>query len=131
MWKQWLRQSRYILFFSLLSPIMVLADYQGELAQAEAQKWLRQGLITAIDVRTPEEYSQGHVPGAINVPHDRIQQQLDKIEHLKHQPILIYCRSGRRAALAEATLSQLGFETIYHLQGDMNAWKKNRLPVTQ
>lgn len=121
--------------FGTLSIIVLLlqgtanADYQGELTQQQAQERIKAGSITAIDVRSAEEYSAGHVPGAINVPHNSIEDQLNEITKLKGQPVLLYCHSGRRAAIAEATLTQLGFTQLYHLQGDMIEWNKNQLPV--
>ncbi len=123
--------SKRITLFGLLLILVTpwaLAEYQGELSQAQAQLQLTEGTITAIDVRSAEEYSAGHVPGAINVPHNEIEQHLQQIEHLKNQPVLLYCRSGRRAGLAEAKLTELGFSQLYHLKGDMQAWSNNQLP---
>lgn len=105
------------------------AEYVAELTQQQAQEKIKAGSITTIDVRSAGEYSAGHVPGAINVPHDAIASQLEQIKHLKGQPVMLYCRSGRRAEMAETTLSELGFSQIYHLQGDMMEWDKNQLPI--
>lgn len=115
------------LFFLLAS--VAGAEYQGELTQKQAQERMTAGTITTIDVRSAGEYSNGHVPGAINIPHDKISNQLEQIKHLKEKPVLLYCRSGRRADMAETTLSELGFSQLYHLQGDMMEWDKNQLPV--
>ncbi|MCP5017017.1 MAG: rhodanese-like domain-containing protein [Ketobacter sp.] len=115
------------LFFLLAS--VAGAEYQGELTQKQAQERMTAGTITTIDVRSAGEYSNGHVPGAINIPHDKISNQLEQIKHLKDKPVLLYCRSGRRADMAETTLSELGFSQLYHLQGDMMEWDKNQLPV--
>lgn len=115
------------LFFLLAS--VAGAEYQGELTQKQEQERMTAGTITTIDVRSAGEYSKGHVPGAINIPHDKISNQLEQIKHLKDKPVLLYCRSGRRADMAETTLSELGFSQLYHLQGDMMEWDKNQLPV--
>ena len=54
-----------------------------------------------IDVRTPQEYAAGHIEGALNIPHDRIAEGIRAVKGLKKdQPVLVYCRSGRRSALA-------------------------------
>ena len=66
-----------------------------------------------IDVRTPEEFSEGHLTNAINIPFD----QIAKIENYltdKSKPILLYCRSGRRAELAENTLYTLGYKETFN-----------------
>ena len=66
-----------------------------------------------IDVRTPEEFATGHVNGAINIPYEQIGQGIQSIKGLnKESPILLYCRSGRRSAIARATLEKQGFKQI-------------------
>ena len=118
----------------LISLLLILttpwtyADYKGELNQTQAQEQISAGSITAIDVRSAEEYNAGHVPGALNIPHNQIEDHLSQIMHLKDKPVLLYCRSGRRAGMAEATLTELGFTKLYHLQGDMQGWSENQLP---
>jgi rhodanese-related sulfurtransferase len=81
-----------------------------------------------IDVRTPQEYSAGHVPSAINIPHTEIAARLGEISQHKDQPVVIYCKSGRRAAIAATALQQAGFTRLLHLEGDMAAWHANGLP---
>ena len=63
-----------------------------------------------IDVRSPLEFSSGHLKGALNIPYDRIDQAIGSIEGLeKTSPILLYCQSGARSAVACQILAQLGF----------------------
>lgn len=66
-----------------------------------------------IDVRTPEEFAAGHIEGALNIPFDQIRQGIQSVKGLKKDsPILIYCRSGRRSAIAQATLAQQGYKRL-------------------
>ena len=66
-----------------------------------------------IDVRSPQEYATGHIRGAINVPYDRIAQQIGTLDGLeKTTPILLYCLSGARSAVACSILAQLGFSDV-------------------
>jgi len=74
-----------------------------------------------LDVRTPEEYEAGHVPGAINIPYDQVPSRLSELEDQKDQDIVVYCKSGRRAGIANEELTAAGFRVL-HLQGDMNGW---------
>lgn len=68
---------------------------------------------TLIDVRTPQEFSAGHLPSAQNIPVDRIEVDIRSIKGLnKDSPILVYCRSGRRSALAKEILEKQGFRNI-------------------
>lgn len=84
-----------------------------------------------LDVRTPEEYAEGHVPNAINIPHTEIKQQASLIAQAENEgkQIVVYCRSGRRAAYAESVLQSSGIQSLHHLEGDMNAWTENQHPI--
>ncbi|MBP8214721.1 MAG: rhodanese-like domain-containing protein [Propionivibrio sp.] len=63
-----------------------------------------------IDVRSPQEFAAGHLKGAVNIPHDRIEQAIGSIDGLeKNSAILLYCLSGARSAFACQVLAQLGF----------------------
>lgn len=86
------------------------------------------GLI--LDVRSPEEYAEGHVPGAINIPHDQLGSRLAEIGSYKDKEIVLYCAVGGRAAKAANTLRAAGFSKLLHLDGDMNGWLSHaELPV--
>jgi len=80
-----------------------------------------------LDVRTPEEYAQGHVPGAVNVPHTEVAARLDEIEAEvggdPSRPVVVYCERGARAAKAEAELLEAGYRQVLHLEGDMSDWR--------
>ena len=76
--------------------------------------------LFVLDVRTPAEYAEGHVPGAVNVPHDQIASRLAEVP--KDKDVVLYCRSGRRAALAADVLTAHGYTRLSHLEGDMQAW---------
>ncbi|MBI5437987.1 MAG: rhodanese-like domain-containing protein [Nitrosomonadales bacterium] len=86
------------------------------------------GLI--LDVRSPEEYAEGHIPGAINIPHDQLGSRLAEISSHKDKDIVLYCKSGKRAGIAAGILQAAGFSKLLHLVGDMNGWLSNgNLPV--
>lgn len=63
--------------------------------------------ITIVDVRTPEEYTAEHFPGAINIPLDEIEQRIEQFREMK-KPIIAYCRIGNRSGIAVAVLKQYG-----------------------
>ena len=69
-----------------------------------------------VDVRTPQEFAGGHLPGALLLPHDQVEGRAAELG-AKDRPILLYCRSGRRTAVARAALLKLGFTAVYDLQG--------------
>lgn len=66
-----------------------------------------------IDVRTPDEYSAGHIAGAINIPYDQISQQPQLLKGInKDGQVLVYCRSGRRSSIARGALEAQGFSHV-------------------
>lgn len=62
-----------------------------------------------VDVRTADEFAGGHVPGAINIPHDQMPQRWSELEAYRDQRMVVYCRTGRRSAIALQTLTAQGF----------------------
>lgn len=74
-----------------------------------------------LDVRTQEEYDQGHIPGALLIPHDAIAKQAQDILTDKNQLILVYCRSGNRSKQASASLVELGYTNVVEF-GGINDW---------
>ena len=75
-----------------------------------------QGYII-LDVRTQEEYDQGHIPGAIVIPHEEIEAKAESVLQDKSQLILVSCRSGRRSKIAAEALVKLGYTNIKEFGG--------------
>ena len=73
-----------------------------------------------IDVRTLAEYQSGHVPGALNVPLDTLQEV--SAAWNKDQPVVVYCATGARSAEAASLLAQAGFRKIYNLEKGIAGW---------
>ena len=70
-----------------------------------------------LDVRSQEEFDQGHIPGAILIPDTEINARAEELLPDKDQLILVYCRSGRRSKLAAADLAELGYINIKEFGG--------------
>ena len=85
--------------------------------------------LVVLDVRTAAEFAAGHVPGARNVSHDELAGKLAELAPLKSKQVVLYCRSGRRTALAEQSLRGAGFTKLLHLEGDWLAWEAEHQPV--
>jgi phage shock protein E len=68
---------------------------------------------TVVDVRTPDEFSQSHFPGAVNIPVDQVAERLDEFREMT-PPIVAYCRSGSRSGLAVSILKQNGINEVYN-----------------
>ncbi len=95
-----------------------------QVREMQAQK---SAALYVLDVRTPEEFASGHVPGAVNIPYDQVASRLAEIP--KDKEVVLYCRSGRRAGLAASELEKAGYKDLQLMQGDMPAWEKAGLPV--
>lgn len=78
--------------------------------------------LVILDVRTQDEYDEGHIKNAILIPYNTIEENIDKIEKYKDKPVLVYCRTGRRSAIAVKTLIDNGFTKIYHMNEGISAW---------
>lgn len=70
-----------------------------------------------LDVRTQDEYNEGHIPGAIVICHEEIAEKAEEMLPDKEQLILVYCRSGRRSKIAAETLAELGYTNIREFGG--------------
>lgn len=81
-----------------------------------------------LDVRTADEFTDGHIPNALN--YDWYNQDFDKKVSLldKEKPVLVYCFSGSRSTEATLKLRSLGFKTVYELEGGIMSWRANNLP---
>ena len=127
------------LFFRVPVLLLLLAMSNASFARATdiSQAELMQRINAhhaqlILDVRSPEEYKEGHIPGAVNIPHDQLVTRLAEIGSHKNKDIVLYCRSGRRVGIAADILRSAGFNKLLHLDGDMGGWQSNRsLPVVK
>lgn len=85
--------------------------------------------LLVLDVRTTEEFAAGHVPGARNVPHDQVVGRIAELAAMKDREVVVYCRSGRRAAMAAQELRNAGFTRLRHLEGDYPGWETSTQPA--
>lgn len=82
-----------------------------------------------LDVRSPEEYAAGHLRGAVNLPHDRIAESIGELAPDKTAPVILYCRSGRRAGTALDAMRAMGYEQVQNFGGLEDAQARLGLPV--
>jgi rhodanese-related sulfurtransferase len=88
-----------------------------------------------VDVREPAEWDKGRVPGAVHVPRGLLEFAADpalpthKTEFHGGKPLVIYCASGGRSALAAKALKDMGFKDVINMQGGFTAWAQSDRPV--
>jgi rhodanese-related sulfurtransferase len=89
-----------------------------------------------VDVREPDEYAAGHIPGSRNYPRGFLEVRAD-LEHPKRdawladrgRPLLLYCGGGNRSALAAQTLLDMGFHRVVSLRGGFHEWTRRGHPT--
>ena len=87
--------------------------------------------FVVVDGRVPKDkkYDLGHLPGALNIPHDEIARRWTALNARRDQEIVLYCHSGRRAGLAQQALEKLDFSHTRLLDGSIQAWQAAGLPL--
>jgi len=102
-----------------------------EVAPADLQSRLSGGeQIVVIDVREPEEFARGKIPGAHTIPRGVLEMQVDG-RLPREATVVLYCGVGGRSALAAKSLADMGYEKVENLQGGWSAWTNAGLPVEQ
>jgi rhodanese-related sulfurtransferase/rubrerythrin len=99
------------------------ADEIKTLAPGEVKALLdkdKKGEFLLLDVRQPEEYETGHIPGAAFIPLGELEARQEELE--RDKKIITYCRSGRRSMAAAIALCGLGFKDVHHLEGGILNW---------
>jgi rhodanese-related sulfurtransferase len=99
------------------------------LSVEQAKALIEKGQVQLVDVREPEEWAKGSIPGAVHIPRGLLEFQADP-SNPAHKPelhsgkkLLLYCASAGRSALAAKTLKDMGFDDVAHIAGGYTAWK--------
>jgi molybdopterin/thiamine biosynthesis adenylyltransferase/rhodanese-related sulfurtransferase len=112
----------------LSSPRDLLNAAKAEIREVDPQEVAgRLDHYTLLDVREPDEYQQGAVPGAIHVPRGQLEFSIEGRLSDKSAPIAIYCAGGTRSAFAAKTLQDLGYADVVSVAGGFNKWKDEGL----
>lgn len=85
--------------------------------------------VVVLDIRTADEFKRGHIKGAKNIDFyaDDFKAQIDKLD--KSKTYVVHCASGGRSTMCLPVLSELKFQSVYHLDGGFKAWEKAGKPV--
>jgi rhodanese-related sulfurtransferase len=95
-----------------------------EIKAAEFEKLRAKKKTVVLDVRSPEEFAKGHIPGAINADINSPEFTTKAAQFDKKQTILVSCHVGSRGAIAGAELARLGFKSVFNIEGGVAAWEK-------
>lgn len=110
--------------FILVAFLLTATSLQAsDISACELLQSQQNGDVELLDVRSQAEYEKGHILGAKLIPHGQLDKRYQELD--KEQSIVVYCHSGRRAALAEAILKQQGFKYVHLLKGHWQQWDEN------
>jgi rhodanese-related sulfurtransferase len=101
----------------------------GGLSTANAVALINRERAVVVDVSETEEFAQGHVGGAKNVPFGQLEQRLPEVVKNKTLPLILICPNGARSNRALAVAKKLGYEKAQVMAGGLKAWKEANLPV--
>ena len=93
-----------------------------KITAADAIRLLDTGKAVAVDVREPDEFAAGHVPGAVNVPRGMLEFRIADLQPDGNAPVLVYCKTSGRAALSCQSLASLGYTQLRSVAGGFDQW---------
>lgn len=114
---------------SLFTAIAFAADSPQHVQAAEAAQIIAEGKVVIVDVRTADEFKQGHIPGAknIDIMGDDFEKRLAALD--KTKPTLVHCQAGGRSRRALKLFEQIGFTKLIHLDDGFGGWEASGKPV--
>jgi rhodanese-related sulfurtransferase len=103
-----------------------MAELPGELTPRQVADFLREDDVQLVDVREPYEHEAGRIADDVHIELDRLTEQAGSLD--RERPIVFYCRTGSRSALATQAFAASGFRA-HNLTGGLKAWVKEGLPI--
>jgi rhodanese-related sulfurtransferase len=127
----------YLAAGAVVAAIAVLVNELRERIQAfaalsanQAVRLINQGALV-IDLRSKDLYDAGHIVDARNLPVTELEAQAESLKKWRDKNVITYCDSGTNGASAARSLVKLGFTKVFNLQGGLNAWVKDNMPLTK
>ena len=116
-----------LLLIQITAAVLLLNSCGGatytQISQDEAMQMMQdESDYLIVDVRRPDEFAEGHIAGAINVPNEEISDEMPELLPDKDQLLLIYCRSGNRSKEGSQKLADIGYTKVYEF-GGINTWE--------
>ena len=121
--------------FAVVSVVFILmssctiGQTKNDIELAEFEKKMASEKYLLVDVRTAEEFSEGHIKEAINIDYLAENFSIEIQELELESPVLLYCRSGNRSSKAMKIMKELGFKEVYNLEGGIKGWISSNNPV--
>lgn len=115
----------------LVTSAAMAADNARHVDAEGAAKLIAEGKVIVVDVRTREEFTEGHLKGAQNLDilEPDFEARLGKLD--KTKPVLVHCQAGGRSTRSLTVFEKLGFKEVYHLDGGYGGWVESGKPVVK
>lgn len=127
-------------FLASAAALLALAVLAFELRQrvhaaaavspTEAVRLMNDGAVL-VDVRSMNQFKDGHIAGARSLPGDQIAEGAKALDKFREKTVITCCDSGITSGAAARKLTELGFKQVYNLRGGLAAWRQDNLPVTR
>jgi rhodanese-related sulfurtransferase len=99
------------------------------LTVTEAVMLMSRKQVVVVDVREPDDFKQGHLQGARNIPLSQLATRIAELEKFKDKPVLLVCERGNRTRAAVKVLREKQFSALHQLKGGMQAWIEAKMPL--
>lgn len=118
-----------LLLATLVSALAHAADPAKHVDAEGAAKLISEGKVVIVDVRSKEEFGDGHLKGALNIDilESDFEAKLGKLD--KNKPVLVHCQAGGRSTRSLPVFEKLGFTQVFHLDGGYGGWVEAGKPV--
>ena len=96
-----------------------------------AEKEIARGGVAVLDVREPSEFAAEHIPRAVNIPIRSLLKMQQSLPNDKSAPVLVYCKTGHRGAIALTMLRMVGYVNVRSIYGGLDGWKAAGFPIAK
>lgn len=120
-------------FFVLWAVFFSLESRRGgrSVSPQQATNMVNREDALIIDLRDTDEFRQGHIAGSVNIPMSQLAERIAELDKHKDKPVILVCKMGTSASLAGRQLRGRGFEQVARMQGGIQGWRADNLPVVK
>ena len=129
--QQWYLLLALVVIIAMLVHSFVGAVGVNNVPPNEAVTLINRQNAVVLDVRTDEEFKQGHIINSIHIPVGLLASRVNELERHKAQPLVVVCRTGQRSTQACSILRKQGFASLYGLSGGITSWQSANLPLAK
>ncbi|MGD2171299.1 MAG: rhodanese-like domain-containing protein [Gammaproteobacteria bacterium] len=120
-----------LLGLTFFNEMKIATQRFASLSPAGAVNLMNSEDVVVVDVREPSETAGGKIAKAIQIPMSALSKRIGELDKYKGKTVIVYCKTGARAAAACKQLGKQGFDKVYSLNGGMLAWQDAHLPISK